>query len=167
MINLAISVNNIATFVFTVSLQPNIFFTSSNPNEVEFTMNEEIKLVFKYCAINKLSVNFKNTNYMLITSSKKKIHLNIHNIDCKSYMKYLGIYLDEHLQWKSQIQHVNNKLAKNVGIINKLRHYLDFQMLKQLYYTPIYPYLNYGLACWGAAYKTRLNKIFTKQNRCI
>ena len=50
----------------------NIFFTSSNPNEVEFTMNEKIKSVLKYCAINKLSVNFKKTNYMLITSSKKK-----------------------------------------------------------------------------------------------
>ena len=37
-------------------------------------MNEEIKLVLKYCTINKLSVNFKKTNYMLITSSKKKIH---------------------------------------------------------------------------------------------
>ena len=59
------------------------------------------------------------------------------------------------------------KLAKNVGIINKLRHYLDFHMLKQLYYTLIYPYLNYGLASWGAAYKTRLHKICTKQNRCI
>ena len=118
----------------------NIFFTSSNPNEVEFTMNEEIKLVLKYCTINKLSVNFKKTNYMLITSSKKKIHLNIHNIDCKSYIKYLGIYLDKHLQYESQIHHLNNKLVKNVGIINKLRHYLDFHMLKQLYYTLIYPY---------------------------
>ena len=124
----------------------NIFFTGSNPNGVEFIMNEEIKLVLKYCPINKLSVNFKKTNYMLITSSKKKIHLNVHNIDCKSYIKYLGIYLDEHLQRESQIQHVNNKLAKNVGIINKLRHYLDFHLLKQLYYTLIYPYLNYGLA---------------------
>jgi len=79
-------------------------------------------------------------------------------------IKYLGIYLDEHLQWEPQIQHVNNKLAKNAGIINKLRHYLDFHILKQLYYTLIYPYyLNYGLASWGAAYKTRLNKICTKQ----
>ena len=46
--------------------------TGSNPNEVEFPMNEEIKLVLKYCSINKLSVNFKKTNYMLITSSKIK-----------------------------------------------------------------------------------------------
>ena len=46
------------------------------------------------------------------------MHLNMHNIDCKSFIKYLGIYLDEHLQWEPQIQHVNNKLAKNVGIIS-------------------------------------------------
>ena len=38
---------------------------------------------------------------------------------------------------------------------------------KQLYYTLIYPYLNCGLASWGAAYKTRLNKICTKLNKCI
>ena len=65
-------------------------------------------------------------------------------------------------------KHLNNKLAKNVGIIYSLRHYLGFHMLKQLYYTLIkfYPYLNYGLASWGAAYKTRLQKICTKQNRC-
>jgi len=102
---------------------------------------------------------------MLITSSKKKEHLNIHNIERKSDIKYLGIYLDEHLKWETQIQHVNNTLAKNVGIINKLRNYLDFHMLKQLYYTLISP--NYGFASWVAAYKTRLNKICTKQNKCI
>ena len=32
-------------------------------------------------------------------------------------------------------------------------------MLKRLYYTLIYPYLNYELASWGAAYKTRFNKM--------
>ena len=37
-------------------------------------------------------------------------------------------------------------------------------MLKHFYYTIIYPYLNNGLASWGNAYKTRLNKIYTKQN---
>ena len=40
-------------------------------------------------------------------------------------------------------------------------------MLRQLYYTLIYPYLNNCLASWGAAYKTRLNKICTKQNKCM
>ena len=58
---------------FTIlAYDTNIFFTGSNPNEVEFTMNEEIKLILKYCVINKFSINFKKTNYMLLTLSKKK-----------------------------------------------------------------------------------------------
>ena len=49
---------------------------------------------------------------MLITFSRNKIHLNIQNIECKSYIEYLGIYIDEHLQWEPQIQHVKNKLEE-------------------------------------------------------
>ena len=49
----------------------NIFFTGGNPKEVELTMIEEIKLVLKYCATNKLSVNLKNTNYMLIVHHQR------------------------------------------------------------------------------------------------
>ena len=145
----------------------NIFFACDNLKELESIMNDELKLVLKYCVINKLSVNFKKTNYMLISSSRKKAQINIHNIERKSYIKYLGIYIDEHLTWEPQIQHINNKLAKNIGIINKLRYYLDLHMLKQLYYTLIYPYLNYGLMSWGSTYKTRLTKVCTKQNKCI
>ena len=40
-------------------------------------------------------------------------------------------------------------------------------MLRQLYYALIYPYLNYGTMCWGNNYQTNLNKICTKQNKCI
>ena len=68
------------------------------------------------------------------------------------------------LQWEPQIQHVNNQLAKNVDIINKLRHYLDLHMLKHLYYTLTYPNLNYGLPSWGAAYKTRLKSALSRIN---
>ena len=54
---------------------------------------------------------------MVISSNiKEHININIHNIERKSCIKYRGIYLDEHLTWKSQIVHVNNKIAKNIGI---------------------------------------------------
>ena len=88
----------------------NTFFTSNNAKEVEFTMNEELNLVLKYCAVNKLSANLKKTNnYMLITSSEKKYTEISKILNVKTYIKYLGIYIDEHLQWEPQIQHVSNK----------------------------------------------------------
>ena len=73
-------------------------------------------------------------------------------------IKYLGIYIDEHLNWKTQITHANNKLAKNFGIINKLRHYLSLHTLKQLYYSLIHPY---GLMSWGNTSKTKITQLYT------
>ena len=48
-----------------------------------------------------------------------------------------------------------------------MRHYVNLHTLKQLYYSFIYPYLTYAITSWGSACKTRLNKIRTKQNKCI
>ena len=106
---------------------------------------------------------------MIITSQPKlAIHtINILNIERKTSIKYLAIYLDEHFNWKTQIAHVQRKLTKDLGILNQLRNYLNSKMLRQLYYTLIYPYLNYGAMCWGNNYQTNLSKSCTKQNKCI
>ena len=98
--------------------------------------------LLKYCAANKLSINFKKTNYMIITTPRKKTNIKITtcNIEQKSQIKYLGVYIDEHLQWDAQLKHVNNKITKNMGILYKLRYFVSINTLKQLYYTLIYPY---------------------------
>ena len=44
---------------------------------------------------------------------------------------------------------------------------MNLQMLKQLYYSLIYPYLNYGIMSWGNTYTTHLSKIRTAQNKCV
>ena len=93
--------------------------------------------------------------------------INIPNIERKDHIKYLGILLDENLNWKKQISLVNNKIAKNIGIFYKLRHFVNLQTLKQLYYCLVYPYLNYGSISWGNTYPTSLTKLFTKQNNCV
>ena len=130
-------------------------------------MNEGFKSVVKYCAINKLSINFSKTNYILASSSSLSGSINVNNIKIKSQIKYLGVYIDQHLHWGPQIKHINNKLAKNIGIITKLRCYVNLHTMKQLYYSFIYPYLTYAITSWGSACKTRLNRIRTKENKFI
>ena len=144
-----------------------MFYTSDKVQHLETVMNEELKLVFKYCTTNKLSINLAKTNYMVISSSRLDGSLHIHNIERKSQIKYLGVYIDQNLHWGPQIQHINDKLVKNVVIINKLRYYVDLRTLRQLFFSFIYPYLTYGITSWGSACKTRLHKTQTKQNKCV
>ena len=46
-----------------------------------------------------------------------EVHIIIHNIERKSQIKYLGVYIDQNLHCGPQIQHINFKDVKNVGII--------------------------------------------------
>ena len=69
--------------------------------------------------------------------------------------------------WDTQVAHINNTIAKNTEILFKLRHCISIHTLKQLYYTLIYPYLNYALMCWGTASKFRLDTLQVKQKKCI
>ena len=91
--------------------------------------------------------------------------LNILSIECKNNTCIK--YLDTYFNWKTHIAHVQGKLTKNLGILYQLQNYLNLKMLRQLYYTLIYPYLNNSAMCWGNKYQTNLNKICTKQNKCI
>ena len=147
----------------------NIFYSSNDSDELQKVINEELSNVLKYCAANMLSINFKKTNYMIIATPKKKTNISITTccIEQKSQIKYLGVFIDEHLKWDAQLQDINNKLTKNVGISFKLRHYMPINALKQLYYTLIFPYLNYGLMSWGTACQTKLRKIKVSQNNCL
>ena len=145
----------------------NIFYASNNLHNLDSVMNEEFKSVVKYHAINKLSINFSKTNYILVSSSRLSGSTNVNNIKIRSQLKYLGGYIDQHLHWGLQIKHINNKLAKHIGIITKLRHYVNLHTMKQLYYSLIYPYLTYANTSWGSACKTNLNRIRTKQNKCF
>ena len=62
----------------------NMFYTSNNLHNLESVMNEEFKSVVKYCAINKLSINFSKTNYILVSSSSLSGSINVYNIKIKS-----------------------------------------------------------------------------------
>ena len=79
-----------------------------------------------------LSINFKKSNYMIIASPKTKTNISITtcHIEQKSQIKYLGVFIDEHLNWDTQLQHISYKLTKNVGLLFKLRHYMPVNVVK-------------------------------------
>ena len=123
-------------------------------------MNLALKKVKGWCGINKLSINLKKNNYMMIKSPRKKItnvSINIthrdgscHTLERKDHIKYLGVTIDSNLIKKYHISYVCAKLSRNTGVISKLRHYLPLKHLTKIYYNPIYPYNSYPVVAWGS-----------------
>ena len=51
----------------------NIFASSKKLKDLEDTVNQELALVKRWCDVNKLSINMKKTNFMIIKSAQKRI----------------------------------------------------------------------------------------------
>ena len=61
----------------------------------------------------------------------------------------VGMTFDSNLTWKSHINELCLKLSKTVGILSKVRHFVDNHILVMVYYSPICPFLTYGVHVWG------------------
>ena len=85
----------------------NLFINGSNINELESLTNSELAEIAKWLKVNKLSLNINKTHYMNFTTKRKIIPgiiINIegHIIDEVDSTKFLGIYLDNKLNWKKK-----------------------------------------------------------------
>ena len=48
--------------------------------------------------------------------------------------KYLGIIIDSNLTWHKYIDYIYNKIIKFVGIFDRIRHKLNFEMAEMVYF---------------------------------
>ena len=81
--------------------------------------------------------------------------------------KYLGVIFDNRLNFHEHIKILEAKIARSVGILNKLKYFLPSSALLKLYYLLIHSHFNYGLVVWGGTYPTYLNKLKLLQNTAI
>ena len=88
-------------------------------------------------------------------------------LECKEFVRYLGIIIDNNLSWKHHIDYVAIKMSRTVGLICKLRHFLPRHTLLTFYLSLVAPYLTYGLTAWGQAYKSYLEKLLKLQKRAL
>ena len=75
-------------------------------------------------------------------------------IDKKNYEEHIG--------------NISKKTSKGIGIIFKLSKLkISGSILKQVYYSFIYPYLNYNVCSHAGTYETHLNRLLLLQKRAI
>ena len=79
--------------------------------------------------------------------------------------KYLGIILNNQLNFADHIKNMETKVARSVGIPSKLSYYLPNSALLQLYYSLIHPNLQYGAAVQSNTFSTYLAKLTRLQKK--
>ena len=148
-----------------------LYYSHRNPQTLLKTVNFELSKVTLWIQANKLSLNLQKTNYMLFSNTIKvlpgEVSFNNVLIDRVTSTKFLGLHIDEQLSWKIHISHLCKTLARNTGVIYKLKSSFPQDILLIMYSTLILPYLNYGVLAWGNSLKTHLQRLFLIQKRVL
>lgn len=151
----------------------NIYYESKDLKELEKTMNKELKHLTLWLNLNRLALNVSKTNFVIFRSTKRipnhnvVLIMNRKAISQKDHIKYLGVLMDQHLMWKKHISSVAKKVSRGVGILSKLRHFINPYLLKDIYYCLVYSHLSYGVEAWGSACKTETDELLILQKKAV
>ena len=119
------------------------------------TMNTNLRRLSQWLKANNLLSNVKKTEPVIFHSNTKKVDESIEfKLDWKRLLpsdsiKNLGILLDKHLQWSTQLNHVTMKLNQAIGMLSKLRYKSSSKQLKMTYHSLCGSDLLYGSQLWG------------------
>lgn len=141
-----------------------------NISNYENDFNNTINNVISWLNDNNLNVNLTKTNYIQFQNyGTKNLNLNINynNTVIKEVeeTKFLGIFFDKQLNWKSHIHYLTNKLNRYVYVLSRLQQTSSQSTTLAAYHGYVSSVLRYGLIVWGNS--TDVNKAFIAQKKCV
>ena len=141
-----------------------------NSDNDEIMYKSSIADFTNWCQKNKLLLNTDKTKELIIDFRQKSqpvvpLRINGKDIEQVSSYKYLGIHIDNNINWQLQATTVYKKINKRMFFLRKLRNfYVDNTLLSLFYTSSIQSLITFCIIGWGG--NTRVGEI-TKINRVI
>lgn len=119
---------------------------------------------------NNLILNSDKTNVIIFRTKLSRtnrplIYDSTKNILISDHTKFLGIIIDEHLDWSNHIEYLLKKLGSVCYAIRVISKYMDERTLKTLYYSNFQSVMSYGIIFWGS--NSKIQRLFVTQKRVI
>ena len=113
----------------------NLFCADKNINQLVTTVSTVLDKWCIWFAVNKLSINVSKTSYMLFGNLNAEFDIAINGISINRVRvaTFLGVLIDEKLNWKEHIVNVKSKLSKNTAILYKCSQVVDSRSMHILY----------------------------------
>ena len=83
-----------------------------------------------------------------------------------SSFRCLGVELDERMSWENHIDSICRKVGSGIGIIKRVKSFVPYETLKNLYNSLVLPYFDYCSPLWdncGSMLKEKLQNCKIEQ----
>ena len=111
---------------------------------------------------------FHNYQKVMTDSDIPQLEINNTPIERITELNFLGITINELMNWGSHSVKIANKICRTLGVMNRLKRYLPLSALKIMYDSLILSHIQFGITCsgfeWGrlAKLQKRAARIITK-----
>lgn len=151
-----------------------IFVAGNSVEELEIKLNTTLQSLEKWLRLNKLKMNANKTQYMIVRSIRKELSREIvvttgKGIELKrvTKMKYLGLMLDDRLQFKEHCDYIIKKVGKKTCFLQRIGNHISAYARSIVYKSIIAPHFEYYstvMLCMGI---TEIDKLQKAQNRAM
>ena len=130
---------------------------NGNIEQISTLINSELNKIADWLAVNKLSLNVQKTKFMMFHYRQRVLTENdipclmINNtlIERVTEFNFLGLTVNEYMNWNSHVQKIANKISRTLGVMNRLKRYLPISAMKLMYDSLILSHLQFGITNWG------------------
>ena len=147
-----------------------ILLASPNNSQMQTDLNEVFAQLNKWFKSNMLLLNFDKTSFVQFTNkTTSNLDMQIKHEDkqIRSAMetKFLGLFINNKLSWKTHIECIKSKLSSACYAMRTIKPYVAANTLKTIYYSYFHSIMTYGLLFWGNSPDSI--KIFRLQKKII
>ena len=147
------------------------FAMGSDLQRLTLNINTQLENIYTWLCANKLSLNISKSSFSIYTNKRVDtlpiIKISNLPITYVNNVKFLGIHIDNNLNFAKHISNICSKVAKSLAIIKKLSRLVPRKVLKTLYNSLIIPHIIYGIEVWGGSNKSQLKRLINILNKCL
>ena len=148
-----------------------LYMGHRNLKYLRWCLEQDMSSIKDWFLANKLTLNINKSSCVLFMKNKNKISLPIRlnktPLPQCPYIKFLGIWLDENLNWNYHCNVILNKIKRNTSLLRMGQNCLTKHALKLIFYSHIQSHVQYGLCVWGNECSSKSQKLIQNQlNKC-
>ena len=133
-----------------------ILITENNYEDLNQTIKLALDCSNRWFKANQLVLNLTKTNIIKFSPSnffQPQLILDHNNtiISEVPSTKFLGVQIDNHLNWKCHIDQILPKLSTVSFVNRQLSYILDLETLRIAYFSYFHSIIRYGIIFWGNA----------------
>ena len=146
-------------------------FTGQNVNDVKEKAINTITNTKIWFSCHKLLMNDGKTNVMYFNkqyeNNQIQLELETCTLNSANTTKFLGLYLDNELNWSTHITKLSNKLSSSLFALRVVKNKMEPFSLMQVYHAIFESHIRYGIIFWGSSLKTNVNKVLLIQKKAV